>query len=120
MLLDLERMQAADWQRRRQALHQAPPAVSSSSHTHTHTHTLADDGQRRLEHAFQDLYTNERSTPPLLSSPLLSSSLSLLSSPLFLSLLSFSLLFLSSPLFLSLLSRLCSYSSSPLLSGLCS
>ncbi|XP_042564578.1 centrosomal protein of 295 kDa [Clupea harengus] len=57
MLLDLERMQAADWQRRR---HQAPPAVSSSSHTHTHTHTLADDGQRRLEHAFQDLYTNER------------------------------------------------------------
>ncbi|XP_041919417.1 uncharacterized protein cep295 isoform X3 [Alosa sapidissima] len=62
MLYDLERMQAADWLRRRQALHQAPPnrnthALASS---HTHTHGLADERQRMLEHAFQDLYTDER------------------------------------------------------------
>ncbi|XP_076139148.1 centrosomal protein 295 isoform X2 [Alosa pseudoharengus] len=66
MLYDLERMQAADWLRRRQALHQAPPSrnthalASSHTHTHTHTHGLADERQRMLEHAFQDLYTDER------------------------------------------------------------
>ncbi|XP_063048296.1 serine-rich adhesin for platelets isoform X2 [Engraulis encrasicolus] len=79
MLLDLHRIQKADWLRRKRALHQAPPTRITHTHptqtthahpvTHTHpahtqatTHTAECDEERQiaLEHAFQDLYTTER------------------------------------------------------------